>query len=1042
MIFPPIPRVAVACDPFGMDPFGDGNPFADAAAAASDAGGAPAAADAGPTRKGLEDLFSMLEADFRQAHVPNTLAATAEKADEAPQRTQDASAGPNAPAAPEQGNALAPPASRPAWADGGAAAPEQGGHSVERRLEALQRKIAAASDRLAATQDAGAGAFGAPAQQEQARVAAQVQQYHEELESIISGFAPSAAGVGGPLAPPHGPGGASDSDGATSGSSMASLDRHELRAFVTDDELARYRQRLAESSLHLDHFSSSVDDLDKAFLGMAPPPPAPVAGGHADLMEALGLDGPPPPPLGRPPTRRGLNESRRTNGKGGGKHAQAAMAVDVPTVEVDLDAIARDATMAHSGSDPDDLRSDSRSVSDVDDEEAAIAAAEEEAARREGFGAAGSAELASRSYAGGPGGALGSPLRPSPLGGAASPGRADPRLHAAARPGSRHAPPSLRRSPEGGLSVGLGAGTGSVGVGSPTMGSAHAHHGALSSPAPDVHGRVSVNAVELDALHQELAALLQWKQNAEDTMGRLHHQLGMSHQLIFELTESVRALSDQQRQLGDSVLGLNLHASYPAMGGVGSHGEGQGYKEAAATMGGGAMGAGALGQGARGRAMRADAASMAEAGAPATNGAPLAGPGAAVLSGSGGLRPSLSPMGLRKMGKKAKAKASKAKEHAKHAGGVARGGAGPGATAGGAGALLMGRVPQSLEKALEAVHALRPFDGGASAPSSQLAMQKPFDMGEVPPHGPGSPTRGYPHQDPIASHDSHASSPAKQTGGADVERAHMAALFGASSSPITHHLPHGGGMGPNAPHAAEQTMQAGPATHVPSHVDMHGWASGATGNGGGHPQRGGRGGQVRRGAIPPDPWRTTTSTRTTWRGGVGRSEGSWGPSKPRPPNKGERPRGAPRRAPKRGQGVGRGRPEPPKATPPRVRPSHNRRARRSRRGRPGFGRAAPSAPSRRRASAPPRRQSKQRGPGARTPPRAAGCPSHRGAGWGAARGRGPSRGRSPRGRDSGASVLGLPWPFALLGFPRKRQRFEFRCDRWEVGSRVWRNDNE
>ena len=110
------------------------------------------------------------------------------------------------------------------------------------------------------------------------------------------------------------------------------------------------------------------------------------------------------------------------------------------------------------------------------------------------------------------------------------------------------------RSPEGGLSVGLGAGTGSVGVGSPTMGSAHAHHGALSSPAPDVHGRVSVNAVELDALHQELAALLQWKQNAEDTMGRLHHQLGMSHQLIFELTESVRALSDQQRQLGRSCI--------------------------------------------------------------------------------------------------------------------------------------------------------------------------------------------------------------------------------------------------------------------------------------------------------------------------------------------------------------------------------------------------------------------------------------------------------------------------------------------------------
>ena len=40
------------------------------------------------------------------------------------------------------------------------------------------------------------------------------------------------------------------------------------------------------------------------------------------------------------------------------------------------------------------------------------------------------------------------------------------------------------------------------------------------------------------------------------------------------------------------------------------------------------------------------------------------------------------------------------------------------------------RVPKSLEGALEAVHALRPFDGGMSAPSSQL--QGPLDMGEMP----------------------------------------------------------------------------------------------------------------------------------------------------------------------------------------------------------------------------------------------------------------------------------------------------------------------
>ena len=38
-----------------------------------------------------------------------------------------------------------------------------------------------------------------------------------------------------------------------------------------------------------------------------------------------------------------------------------------------------------------------------------------------------------------------------------------------------------------------------------------------------------MNAVELDAIQQELQALREWKREAEDSLARMHDQLEMSH---------------------------------------------------------------------------------------------------------------------------------------------------------------------------------------------------------------------------------------------------------------------------------------------------------------------------------------------------------------------------------------------------------------------------------------------------------------------------------------------------------------------------------
>ena len=348
---------------------------------------------------------------------------------------------------------------------------------------------------------------------------------------------------------------------------------------------------------------------------------------------------------------------------------------------------------------------------DEDDEEEEAPGGRKDAERggMEGFGAAGSAELASRSYNVG-------------------------------RDRNVHIHPSLALS------------------GGHAMLTEDEVHSSLS----EQNGQVSVNAVELDAIQQELQGLREWKQNAEESITRLHHQLNISHQAVFDLTEKMRLVIEEQKSVRQE-----LRYQFA------SHGKAEAKMEPASRD---------LGLDPRGhhrhhhhhvgredpfrpsRRKEADhdhrgGASEAQAAEPLQK--HIEEVKAKVVRESRDSRQGRDPgmakkfQGLspRKEGRKQKAKMA-AQGKAKASTSSQVGGGGPGLASP---SEIIDRVPKSLEGALEAVHALRPFDGGMSAPSSQL--QGPLDMGPEMDHSMTSASDAS-QDDPMDSDSDSLESPA------------------------------------------------------------------------------------------------------------------------------------------------------------------------------------------------------------------------------------------------------------------------------------------
>ena len=348
---------------------------------------------------------------------------------------------------------------------------------------------------------------------------------------------------------------------------------------------------------------------------------------------------------------------------------------------------------------------------DDDDEEEEAPGGRKDAERggMEGFGAAESAELASRSYNVG-------------------------------RDRNGHIHPSLALS------------------GGHAMLTEDEVHSSLS----EQNGQVSVNAVELDAIQQELQGLREWKQNAEESITRLHHQLNISHQAVFDLTEKMRLVIEEQKSVRQE-----LRYQFA------SHGKAEAKMEPASRD---------LGLDPRGhhrhhhhhvgredpfspsRMKEADhdhrgGASEAQAAEPLQK--YIEEVKAKVVRESRDSRQGRDPgmakkfQGLspRKEGRKQKAKMA-AQGKAKASTSSQVGGGGPGLASP---SEIIDRVPKSLEGALEAVHALRPFDGGMSAPSSQL--QGPLDMGPEMDHSMTSASDAS-QDDPMDSDSDSLESPA------------------------------------------------------------------------------------------------------------------------------------------------------------------------------------------------------------------------------------------------------------------------------------------
>ena len=225
---------------------------------------------------------------------------------------------------------------------------------------------------------------------------------------------------------------------------------------------------------------------------------------------------------------------------------------------------------------------------------------------------------------------------------------------------------------------------------------------------------VSVNAVELDAIQQELQALREWKREAEDSLARMHDQLEMSHREVYELSGRLGAMEADQdlmkRELG------RLQGRL----------QGRGREEAEEVVGrprGRKDGAGPT-MAPRDAAPREPELHLRQYLEEAKQKAALAEQHAAEKK----QKPPRQPSPAKERPGTAPAQRKPPKPKSKAAAAAARAAKHPATRA-----MAMApfdRVPKSLEGALEAVHALRPFDGGMSAPSSQL--QGPLDMGEMP----------------------------------------------------------------------------------------------------------------------------------------------------------------------------------------------------------------------------------------------------------------------------------------------------------------------
>lgn len=171
----------------------------------------------------------------------------------------------------------------------------------------------------------------------------------------------------------------------------------------------------------------------------------------------------------------------------------------------------------------------------------------------------------------------------------------------------------------------------------------------LASRSYDVGRDGSVNAVELDAIQEELQGLREWKQNAEESISQLH-------QTVFDLTEKMKLMIEDQKSLRAELQYMASQKHVAPQKHVATHAHAQKHFVPFFKAGGSELG-----------------------------------------QASEPVQKYVEEMAnnVRKVGKERNVRKDSRK------------GKGVG-------------VPKSLEGALEAVHALRPFDGGMSAPSSQL----------------------------------------------------------------------------------------------------------------------------------------------------------------------------------------------------------------------------------------------------------------------------------------------------------------------------------
>ncbi|UPR04298.1 hypothetical protein HOP50_15g76350 [Chloropicon primus] len=333
----------------------------------------------------------------------------------------------------------------------------------------------------------------------------------------------------------------------------------------------------------------------------------------------------------------------------------------------------------------------------------------------EGFGAAGSAELASRSY-----GKVGRDRNGHSI---------HPGHHANGRRGDYGGDHDRLEMDEGG------------------------HQASFMQEFSGQNGQVSVNAVELDAIQQELRELREWKQTAEESISRLHHQLAMSQQAVFDLTEKMGLVIEEQKSVR-SELQYRSHAAskaHPVRRESEEYHHHSSLEDTEEKMD--------MMPSRDGRTLRKSrgASSLGrrerERGAPADHGyeqthafkhpkASSLDPGQDLHKYIEEVKAKVASEPQAQLSSKAKAglptrkegggRKAKTKLRSKHGQASSSSGSQLAASASGAGKLksvIIDRVPKSLEVALEAVHALRPFDGGMSAPSSQL--QGPLDMGDM-----------------------------------------------------------------------------------------------------------------------------------------------------------------------------------------------------------------------------------------------------------------------------------------------------------------------